>query len=234
VTVYWLPTANSRALFPPVELADRDGLLAAGGDLAPSRLLQAYRQGIFPWYSEGQPILWWSPDPRMVLYPGEIHVSRSMRRHLRRSALTVRTDTAFRATVESCACTRPEGTWITPEMMSAYERLHDMGFAHSIECWDESGLAGGLYGVAIGRAFYGESMFTRRAEGSKVALIALSNLLVERGYRLMDCQVHTGHLERMGARLVPRQRFLEELREAVLDGPAPAPWSLEVAACRFA
>jgi len=228
-----LPEGAAAPGFPPAELANRDGLLAIGGDLAPQRLIEAYRNGIFPWFSEGQPILWWSPDPRMVLYPASLRISRSLRRTLRHGNLRVSADTAFRQTIEACSRGRPDGTWITSGMIEAYVRLHECGVAHSIETWDDEGLAGGLYGVAIGRAFFGESMFTRRAAGSKVALVALARHLAQRGFTLIDCQVRSAHLESMGAELVARTRFLAELSAAVHGGGSPGPWTLEEQACLF-
>jgi len=230
----WLRPGDPPTAFPPVEtaLTDPDGLLCAGGDLAPERLLEAYRRGIFPWYSEGQPILWWSPDPRTVLYPDEFKVSRSLRKTLRNRGFEVTRDRAFDALMERCADPglRPEGTWISPQMRAAYRQLHELGHAHSIETWLDGRLVGGLYGVALGRVFFGESMFSIERDASKVALHALVQLMLERGGALIDCQVASAHLASLGARTVPRQQFIAEIAAAIpdlrpappwLDGPAP-------------
>src|SRR5262245_53766187 len=190
--------------FPPLAAAQKEpnGLLAVGGDLSPRRLLDAYRRGIFPWYSEGDPILWWSPDPRMVLFPDELRVTRSLAKPLRTKPHEVRFDTAFTAVMRGCAAPRPGqgGTWIGPEMRAAYRRLHDLGYAHSAETWIDGELAGGLYGVALGGAFFGESMFTRTRDASKMALVGLVRRLAAEGFGLIDCQMHTAHLESLGAR----------------------------------
>lgn len=217
--------------FPPVTQALRepDGLLAVGGDLSPARLLEAYRQGIFPWYSQGQPILWWSPDPRMVFRTDALHLPRRFRRELRRSAWVVRADTAFDAVLGACAHTlRPgqDGTWITPQMQAAYRRLHQLGHAHSIEVLDAEGrLVGGLYGVASGRMFYGESMFSARSGGSKVALAALAQRLHEWGWPLLDAQVENPHLLSLGAQRWPRDRFQEAVQALVADPGRPGSWT---------
>jgi leucyl/phenylalanyl-tRNA--protein transferase len=198
--------------FPSVSraLEDPDGLLAVGGDLSPRRLLAAYRQGIFPWYSDGQPILWWSPDPRAVLYPSDIRVSRSLRKVIRQRRFQVRTDTAFEQVVQACAAPRPrqQGTWITADMAAAYATLHRYGAAHSVETWRSGALVGGLYGVVLGAVFFGESMFSLEPDASKVALVALASM----GFRLIDCQVPSEHLTRLGAVNIPRTRFVEHLR----------------------
>ena len=215
----WLRSGDPPTAFPPVEtaLTDPDGLLCAGGDLAPERLLEAYRRGIFPWFSEGQPILWWSPDPRAVLYPGEFKVSRSLGKTLRNRGFVVTLDQAFGLVMEQCAdaTRRPEGTWISPLMRTAYQRLHELGHAHSIEAWDGDRLVGGLYGVALGRVFFGESMFSVARDASKVALHALVQLMLARGGRLIDCQVASAHLVSLGARSVPRSLFVRELADAI-------------------
>lgn len=212
--------------FPDPETAERepDGLLAVGGDLSAERLLNAYRQGIFPWYSHGQPILWWSPDPRMVLFPDQLHVSRSLRRVLRRGRFRITFDLAFDAVVEACAAPRKDeaGTWITGEMKEAYRRLHRLGHAHSAEAWHEGELAGGVYGVQLGSLFFGESMFSRVSDASKAAFVQLVRSLQAHGCPLVDCQVHTAHLESLGAILVPRRRFLEVLASHV-DQPFDFP-----------
>ncbi|GAB4167605.1 MAG: leucyl/phenylalanyl-tRNA--protein transferase [Geothermobacteraceae bacterium] len=214
-------------VFPPVEMAEASGLLAVGGDLSPGRLLLAYSMGIFPWFNEGDPILWWSPDPRCVLYPGELHISRSLRRTLRRGTFQVSFDRAFDQVITECAAVRLEvgdETWITGEMAAAYRELFRLGYAHSVEVWDAHGLAGGLYGVALGRFFFGESMFSRRKDASKVALATLAHSLRQAGYLLIDCQLPNPHLYSMGARDLPRKRFLDQLADAGLRaGPSPDP-----------
>lgn len=207
--IVWL--GEDEDAFPPVEQALRepDGLLAAGGDLSPLRLIAAYRRGIFPWYSRGQPILWWSPDPRAVLRPSELKVSRSLRKSIRNAGFEARFDSAFPQVMAACGDPklRSEGTWILPEMRAAYTKLHRMGLAHSVETWREGELVGGLYGVALGRIFYGESMFSRAADASKVALYYLCNELIRRRFELIDCQMATAHLQSLGAKLMPRSEF---------------------------
>ena len=219
---YWIGADTPAHAFPDPERAldEPNGLLAAGGDLSPERLLHAYRLGVFPWYSAGQPILWWSPDPRAVLFPERMRVSRSLRKTLRQGRFRVTVDTAFREVMDACAAPRPgsDGTWITPEMLAAYTRLHSLGWAHSVECWRDGRLAGGLYGVAMGRVFFGESMFSRESDASKVALAHLSG----QGYRLIDCQVESEHLARLGAEPVPRRTFRALLDELTEPEPAPA------------
>ncbi len=220
---------NKALVFPAPAYSDPDGLLAVGGDLSPRRLLLAYRMGIFPWYSDGTPILWWSPDPRLVLFPDEFRVSKSLRRVVRKGVYQVTADRCFRQVVQECARVRVEkgeDTWILPEMLEAYCRLHRLGHAHSIETWHGGALAGGLYGVEIGRVFFGESMFMRKTDASKVALVALVRLLRERGCQMIDCQVTTSHLKRFGAREIPRPAFLARLAEAVALPAPPGPWSL--------
>ncbi|HHH13116.1 MAG TPA: leucyl/phenylalanyl-tRNA--protein transferase [Thiolapillus brandeum] len=209
---------------PATAETEPDGLLAVGGDLSPARLVNAYRQGIFPWYSAGQPILWWSPDPRMVLFPERLHVSRSLRRTLRRGTFEVTFDRDFGAVIRACAAPREGqgGTWITPEMIDAYETLHRLGLAHSVEAWHRGELAGGLYGVALGRLFFGESMFSAVSDASKVAFVQLVRTLQALGCPMIDCQVHTDHLESLGAELVPRRHFLQ-LLGAHIDHPLPFP-----------
>ena len=217
--------------FPSVTaaLADPNGLLAAGGDLSAARLLDAYRHGIFPWFNPGQPILWWSPDPRMVLFPSELRVSRSLHKALRNRDYKVRADTSFRAVMQACAEPRPEqdGTWITDEMIAAYCALHEQGVAHSVETWSGGELAGGLYGVALGRMFYGESMFTRAADASKIALVHLVRQLERRGFGMIDCQVHTGHLASLGARAIPREDFMRKLQKLVNYAGITGRWKLD-------
>jgi leucyl/phenylalanyl-tRNA--protein transferase len=209
---------DERPLFPSPERARGDGLLAVGGDLSVPRLLEAYRNGIFPWYEEGGPILWWSPDPRLVLVPDEFRASRSLRALLRKGTYEVTFDAAFARVIRACA-TAPRrdepGTWITPEMEASYTALHGLGYAHSVESWCEGGLVGGLYGVHLGRCFFGESMFSLRPDASKVALADLADFLRSRGTLLIDCQVTSEHLLSLGAREVPRAEFLRRLREAL-------------------
>ena len=223
----WLHRGDPPDAFPPVEtaLTDPDGLLCAGGDLSPARLLQAYRRGIFPWFSEGQPILWWSPDPRTVLYPAEFKVSRSLAKTIRNRGFAVTVDRAFAEVMAHCADERlrPEGTWISPQMRAAYLRLHELGLAHSYETWDGDRLVGGLYGVALGSVFFGESMFSLERDASKVALAALVRAMIERNGRLIDCQVASTHLASLGARSIPRSQFVRELAEAVPDVPSAVP-----------
>jgi len=217
----WLHPGDPPDAFPPVEtaLTDPDGLLCVGGDLSPTRLLAAYRRGIFPWFSEGQPILWWSPDPRTVLYPAEFKVSRSLAKTIRNRGFSVSVDRAFADVMAHCADERlrPEGTWISPQMRAAYQRLHELGLAHSYETWDGDRLVGGLYGVELGQVFFGESMFSLERDASKVALAALVRAMHERNGRLIDCQVASAHLETLGARSIPRRQFVRELAEAVPD-----------------
>ena len=213
---YWIDPDNPDIYFPDVEhaLQEPDGLLAVGGDLQPQRLLYAYRNGIFPWYGPDQPILWWSPDPRLVLFPDQLHVSHSLAKTLRQHRYNVTFDQAFAEVIRQCAAPRPgqAGTWITPEMEAAYIELHRQGHAHSVECWQRGHLVGGLYGLAIGRVFFGESMFTRMVDASKVGFVTLVRQLERWGYRLIDCQVQTGHLERLGARMIPRREFTRLLQ----------------------
>jgi leucyl/phenylalanyl-tRNA--protein transferase len=202
--------------FPPPEAARRDGLLAIGGDLSPARLLAAYRRGIFPWPDPSvEEPLWFSPDPRFVLRPGDLHVSRRLERTIRSGRFEVRFDTAFAEVIHACATTRRRRSWITPAMEEAYTAMHRLGHAHSAEAWREGKLRGGVYGISIGAAFFGESMFRRETDASKVAFVALVRRLAARGFRLVDCQQATKHVARFGARAIPRARFLEELREAV-------------------
>ena len=226
--VPWLG-ANDR--FPPVEraLEEPNGLLAAGADLFIPRLLEAYRGGIFPWYGEGQPVLWWSPDPRMVLFPSELRLSRSLRKRIAKRDYEVRADTAFEAVIRGCAGPRPEreGTWITGDMVAAYTALARAGHAHSVETWIGGELAGGLYGVALGRMFYGESMFTRVPDASKIALAHLVRQLERRGCGMIDCQMTTAHLARFGAREIPRTEFMRKLTDLVNYPDTVAGWRLD-------
>jgi leucyl/phenylalanyl-tRNA--protein transferase len=218
--------------FPPVETALREpnGLLAMGGDLSPERLLDAYRHGIFPWFNPGEPILWWSPDPRMVLVPDEIRVTRSLAKRIRNSGFEVRLDTAFTEVMRACAEPREGagGTWISPAMIAAYTRLHQAGYAHSVETWHDGRLVGGLYGVAIGRMFYGESMFSREPDASKVALVRLTRQLQQWEFGLIDCQMETAHLASLGARTLPRTAFTAKLAELVNLPHRSGPWTFDI------
>jgi leucyl/phenylalanyl-tRNA--protein transferase len=210
--ITWLET-GSPFPHPSSALHQPNGLLAAGGDLTPERLLSAYRQGIFPWFSEGEPTLWWSPNPRMVLYPKEFHPSRSLLKTLRNGDYEVRIDHDFSAVIASCAAPREgqAGTWINAEMVEAYERLHSLGYAHSFETWRAGKLVGGLYGVAMGGIFFGESMFSRRTDASKIAFSHLVAHLLLNDFHVLDCQMHTDHLSHLKAREIPRKEFLQEV-----------------------
>jgi leucyl/phenylalanyl-tRNA--protein transferase len=223
----WLGSGQG---FPPVEkaLKEPNGLLAAGGDLSAPRLLEAYRRGIFPWYSRGEPLLWWSPDPRMVLHCDELKVSRSLGKSLRNKGYEVRADTAFARVVKHCAGRRKgeSGTWLGAEMQAAYVALHKAGHAHSFETWLEGDLVGGLYGVAIGRMFYGESMFSHATDASKVALVHLVSHLKERGFPLVDCQMNTPLLASMGAREIPRSAFLRQVTALVNYAQPIGKWTM--------
>jgi leucyl/phenylalanyl-tRNA---protein transferase len=212
--------------FPPVEraLKDPNGLLAAGADLSVERLLEAYRRGVFPWYSGAEPVLWWSPDPRMVLYCGELKVSRSLGKSLRNKGYRIKIDAAFSRVLEGCA-SREEGTWLGNAMQAAYLRLHRAGYAHCFETWRGDELVGGLYGVALGRMFYGESMFSRATDASKVALVELVHYLKARGFPMIDCQMHTPLLASLGAREIPRRAFLRALSTLVNYAEPPGKWS---------
>jgi leucyl/phenylalanyl-tRNA--protein transferase len=224
----WLEAGDP---FPPVEraLEAPNGLLAAGADLSVPRLVQAYENGIFPWYSEGQPVLWWSPDPRMVLAPSELRIPRSLKKRLAKRDYEVRADTAFEDVIRSCAAPRTgqEGTWITDDMMEAYTSLHRAGHAHSVETWIGGELAGGLYGVELGRMFYGESMFTLAPDASKIALVHLARHLARRGCGLIDCQMATAHLARFGAREIPRAEFMLKLANLVNYPRTGDTWRLD-------
>ncbi len=211
-------TLSERLSFPPPHLAIKEGLLAVGGDLSAERILLAYRSGIFPWYSSGEPILWWSPDPRLVLYPDELRISKSLRKVIKRSHFHITVDRAFDAVIQACAEAKRsygEGTWITDGMKNAYRELHRKGYAHSVEAWQSERLVGGLYGISIGRVFFGESMFSRVSNASKVAFVSLVENLKRIRFKLIDCQVRTDHLIRFGAREIPRKSFLEQLEKAV-------------------
>jgi leucyl/phenylalanyl-tRNA---protein transferase len=224
-----IPWLESDTPFPPVRsaLLHPNGLLAAGGDLSPERLLEGYRRGIFPWFSQGDPILWWSPDPRMVLFPDELKISRSFGKTLRNRRYETRFDSAFEEVIGSCAAPRKgaPGTWISEAMIDAYLDLHRLGYAHSVETWIDGDLVGGLYGVAVGRVFFGESMFARVRDASKIALAALVAHLKSEGFGLIDCQMHTRHLESLGAREIPRARFSRLLEELIHYPRSPGTWS---------
>ena len=211
-SIVWLEDNDYE--FPPVEqaLTEPDGLLAAGGILSPEILLKAYRRGIFPWYSQGQPILWWSPDPRCILFPVQLKISRSLRKTLNKKLFEVKQDTAFRDVMLNCAQPRRDdvGTWITREMLLAYCRMHELGYAHSVECWQDDKLVGGLYGMAIGSVFFGESMFSHRTDASKVALEYLCNTIKP---KLIDVQVYSKHMESLGAEMIPRAEFIAYLEK---------------------
>ena len=228
-----LLSADPGAPFPPVErsLREPDGLLAAGGDLSVTRLLNAYRQGIFPWFGEDQPILWWSPDPRMVFDTDCFRLPGRFLRSLKKSNWSVRADTAFAMVATHCATTpRPgqDGTWITADMLAAYRELHRLGHAHSVEVFDGDQLVGGIYGVAIGQMFFGESMFSGQSGGSKIALAALARLLAGWGWPLIDAQVENPHLRSLGARLLPRPEFMTQVRTLVDGSGMPGPWTAHV------
>lgn len=220
---------NEQLVFPPPQFARRDGLLAVGGDLRPERLLLAYRRGIFPWYMETEPILWWSPDPRLVLYPTEFRPSRSLRKKIRQRPYQITADQAFAQVITACAHVRREKnerTWIGADMIRAYGRLYAAGYAHSVEAWQDGQLAGGLYGVSLGRCFFGESMFTRVTDASKVALAALVEYLCGLCFHFIDCQVTTPHLIRLGAREIPRTLFLKQLADALQTPSATGRWHI--------
>ena len=223
-----IPHLRPNDPFPPVSGALRspNGLLCAGADLTPQRLIDAYSKGIFPWFSAGDPILWWSPHPRMVLFPDEFKVSRSLRKAVAKGAFETRFDTAFARVMAECAAPRggQAGTWIVPEMVAAYVRLHELGFAHSVESWNDGQLAGGLYGILLGRVFFGESMFARETDASKVALVKLVERLRGLGVRLIDCQQATRHLASLGAREIPRRDFVHLLAESIQYPPTGSRW----------
>lgn len=229
--LHWIDPDDEESPFPDVHnaLREPDGLLAVGGNLSPARLIRAYRSGIFPWYNPGQPILWWSPDPRAVLFPQRFRTSRSLRKTLNRRLYSVTLDAAFRDVMENCAEPRPgqSGTWIDPEMIEAYCALHALGVAHSVEIWRDGELAGGLYGVALGKVFYGESMFSRARDASKVALACLARQLHAWDYAVIDCQVRSAHLASLGAEDLPRETFIELLARCCAAPGHPAPWRFD-------
>jgi leucyl/phenylalanyl-tRNA--protein transferase len=231
---FWIDQRDKTLRFPDVRLAlsEPDGLLAIGGDLSPQRLETAYRHGVFPWFNHDQPILWWAPNPRTVLFPERLKISRSLRKTLRKRPFILTADHAFADVIEACSGPRPgqgndgPGTWITPEMKQAYRQLHIHGLAHSVECWRDGALVGGLYGIAIGRVFFGESMFSRCSDASKVAFVGLVQQLIRWDFTLIDCQIHSDHLVSLGAETLPRERFTQ-LLERYCDGPQQTePWRL--------
>lgn len=225
--VFWL--AEEELAFPDPELANDDGVLAVGGDLSPERLLLAYQMGVFPWYSERDPILWWSPDPRFVLFPDELKVAKSMRPYFNQRKFGITLDTQFREVIGECQTQRRRGqlggTWITKEMLEAYCRLHELGFAHSVEVWKGEELVGGLYGIALGKVFFGESMFAKVSNASKFGFISLVRLLERLGFWLIDCQQETRHLESLGARNISRESFLEYLNQNQEEPTLRGSWS---------
>ncbi len=225
----WLTAADAPDDFPPLEdaLTEPNGLLAMGGDLSPQRLLTAYARGIFPWFEDGQPILWWSPDPRAVLRPEDLHISRRLHRTRRGSSLRLTCDRAFARVVQCCAEPRryADSTWITSDMSAAYTALHEMGWAHSFEAWQNDELVGGLYGVAIGRVFFGESMFSHATDASKITLISAVDYLKTRDVELLDCQVWSSHLQTLGAVTIPRTDFLRKLEDLCHPPGSPGPWA---------
>ena len=226
-----IPGMRSCASFPPVEnaLCEPNGLLAVGGDLSPQRLLEAYSRGIFPWFNEDDPILWWSPDPRMVLFPNELKISRSLRKTLKKDHYQIRTDCSFSRVMHACAAPRKgqAGTWIHPQMVTAYTILHEMGLAHSVETWMDGVLVGGLYGVSLGKVFFGESMFSLVPDASKIALVHLVKQLQYWEYGLVDCQVKTGHLASLGAREIPRVEFSQILDRSITGSEPGRKWNFD-------
>ena len=218
---------NSKELiFPHPSLANEDGILAVGGDLSCERLLLAYRNGIFPWFTEDDPILWWSPDPRCVLFPKDIKISKSMKKFLRKQLYEVTFDTCFKDVITMCAELRRDNTWITSDIIDSYCKLHNLGFAHSIETWHEGALVGGLYGVSLGKCFFGESMFSVMENASKTALITLSQKLEEKDFLLIDCQVHSKHLESLGAVNIDRDKFLKYLERGLAHKTLRGNWEV--------
>ena len=229
---FWLDPLDETYSFPDVSLAlsEPDGLLAIGGTLCPERLISAYTQGIFPWYNEDQPIMWWSPTPRMVLFPEKINISRSLRKTMRKSQFEVTLDHAFKAVIEACQQPRPRepGTWITPDMQNAYCEMHRLGHAHSVECWADGQLVGGLYGLSFGKIFFGESMFSTCKNASKVALATLACQLQKWGFTAIDCQITSQHLLSMGAEEVSRDKFTQLLNDWCEVAEDPRPWKLDI------
>ncbi len=233
--MFLLPAETSNYQFPPVDLASPEGLLAVGGDLRAERLLEAYRHGVFPWYNEGQPILWWSPDPRAVLFLDDLKISRSLRKTLRRGRFSVTMDTQFRQVAEACSAPRTKtdtpGTWIHPEMIDAYCQLHNMGHAHSVEVWQDDVLVGGLYGLSLGGAFFGESMFNRTTDASKVALVQLVRQLQHWQFDFIDAQISSEHLTSLGAKEVRRNRFITLLNQSLETPSRIGQWVFDTELC---
>lgn len=233
--MFLLPTGTDKYQFPPVDLASPEGLLAMGGDLRAERLLEAYRHGVFPWYNEGQPILWWSPDPRSVLFLDKLKVSRSLRKSLRNGQFTVTLDTQFRQVVEACSAPRtnadtpgtPSGTWIHPEMTEAYCELYRMGYAHSVESWVDKQLVGGLYGLSLGGAFFGESMFSRSSDASKVALVCLVRQLQRWKFDFIDVQISSDHMSSLGTTDMRRDQFISLLNKSLEKDSRVGPWQFD-------
>lgn len=233
MSIIWLNEASDSD-FPAVEQANEDGLLAAGGDLSTQRLINAYIQGIFPWFNKNEPLLWWSPDPRMVLLLSDIKISKSLKKTLRNTNMTVTFDRAFDQVIMACAKPRPSQpldsentTWIHPEMISAYSRLHQLGYAHSVECWQDGDLVGGLYGIAIGKVFFGESMFSRINDSSKIALITLCQQLNRWGFSMIDCQVYSAHLASLGATEIARNDFINRLKHLCTQPNNITTWQID-------
>lgn len=233
MSLTWL-AASPSSPFPPLSEALDDGLLAAGGDLSPQRLVNAYRNGVFPWFNEHDPILWWSPTPRMVLFTDQVKVSRSLQKTLKNTSLSITMDHAFVDVMTACAAPRRKangeienGTWIHPDMIEAYSALHQQGIAHSIECWHNEELVGGLYGIAIGQIFFGESMFSTMRDSSKVALVALCRQLERWGFPLIDCQIYSEHLASMGATEIDRKQFISYIDKFCPNSQANPPWQLD-------
>lgn len=228
---FWIDESGLELNFPPVELAldDPNGLLAVGGDLSPERLIKAYGLGIFPWFNHGQPILWWSPNPRAILLPDQLHISRSLRKTIRRGSYKITLDKAFADVMQACAAPRPQqaDTWITPEMHAAYLQLHKIGVAHSVEVWFDDKLVGGLYGLSIGQAFFGESMFSRASNASKVAFVYLVRQLHAWQFKLIDCQVSSEHLKSLGAIDIERTQFTKLLQQAIQQPGKNQKWQFE-------
>lgn len=220
--------SEKSVFFPDAALAEPDGLLAIGGDLTPLRLLEAYRRGVFPWYSDNSPILWWSPDPRCILLPAKFHVPRSLNKLLKKSLFRCSFDESFLRVIDGCSMNRKDGTWIVPEIKEAYHRLHCLGFAHSVETWKGENLVGGLYGVSLGSVFFGESMFFTEPNASKAALVFLVEQLLHQGISFIDCQQETANLLRFGAQAIARNDFLELLQKALESPTLQGKWTDEI------
>ena len=218
---------NEKNIFPPVSLAEENGILAVGGDLSPARLIAAYEKGIFPWYSQGDPIIWWSPDPRFVIFPEEVKVSRSMKKELRKGTFTITADKAFEQVIKACRKPRKHesGTWITDDIVKGYTELHKLGYAHSVEAWKDGELRGGLYGISLGRCFFGESMFSIEPNSSKAAFVTLAQKLASLNFDIIDCQVYTAHLESLGAVEIPREEFTAILDYSLTQETLKGDWS---------